>query len=144
MDTAKIEQRAGVRTTSDRLWEVLSDLPGWDRWNPYETGVEGTIGFGGPITLTEALPGLPERVVQGRVAEWQPLAQLVWAERRGWMFNALHYYEIEELAPGNCLIAVGTIFSGLRGEWFFDKHRKMLKAAHAEMVAGWKAAAEAD
>ena len=27
METARIEQRAGVRATSDRIWEILSDLP---------------------------------------------------------------------------------------------------------------------
>jgi len=143
MDTARIEQRAGVRATSDRLWEILSDLPGWDRWNPYETGVSGEITFGGAVTLTERLPGLPERAVQGRIGEWQPLAQLVWLERRGWMFGAVRFFEIEELEPGNCIITTGIIFSGLRGEWYFDKHRKMLKAACAAVVEGWKAAAEA-
>lgn len=142
METARIEQRAGVRATSDRIWEVLSDLPHWDRWNPYETGVSGTIAFGGAVSLTEALPGLPERRVEARVGDWQPLAQLVWSEKRGFLFRSIRYFEIEELAPGNCVVATGAIFSGLRGELFHDSHRRAIKAAYGEIVEGLRQAAE--
>ena len=38
------------------------------------------------------------------------------AERRGFLFQSLRYIQIEELAPGNCIVAVGVRFSGLRGE----------------------------
>jgi len=142
MAIPRIEPRPGVRATSDAVWDVLSDLPGWDRWNPYETAASGTIAFGGAITLTEALPGLPERAVNARVGEWQPRAQLVWAEKRGFLFRMIRYFEIEELEPGNCIIATGAIFSGLRGELFHDKHRPAIKAAYGEIVEAWRGAAE--
>lgn len=125
----KIEKRVGVRAPSDRIWEVIADLPGWDGWNPVETGVSGTIAFGGQINLTENIEGLPERQVTGRVADWQPNAQLVWTEKRGWLFNVVRYYEIEELEPGSCIIANGFIFSGFRGEGFHDKYRKTIRTA---------------
>lgn len=127
--TFKIEKRIGVRATSDRIWELVSDLPAWDRWNPVETGASGTIAFGGAINLTERIEGLAERPVQARVADWQPNAQLVWTEKRGWLFNLVRYYEIEELEPGSCIVANGFIFSGFRGEGFHDKHRKTIRAA---------------
>ncbi|WP_425991913.1 SRPBCC family protein [Brevundimonas sp. TWP2-3-2] len=125
----KIEKRVGVRAPSDRIWEVIADLPGWDQWNPIETGVSGTIAFGGVIKLTERIEGQPERQVTGRVADWQPNAQLVWTEKRGWLFNVVRYYEIEELEPGSCIIANGFIFSGFRGEGFHDKHKKTIRTA---------------
>ena len=80
METARIEKRIGVRAPADRIWELIADLPGWDRWNPIETSVEGTIAYGGSIALTETIPGLPERRTVVRVGEWQPYAQLVWLE----------------------------------------------------------------
>lgn len=143
MDIARIEQRAGVRATSDAVWDVLTDLAHWERWNPYERGVSGTIAFSGPITLTEALPGMAERAVEARVGDWQPRAQLVWIEKRGFLFRMIRYFEIEEMAPGNCIIATGAIFSGLSGELFHDKHRKAVKAAYGEIIEGWRVAAEA-
>lgn len=142
MDTPRIEKRIGVRASTDRLWEVITALEDWDRWNPIETGVDGTIAFGATLSLTETLGGLPPRPVQARVGQWQPYAQLVWAEKRGLWFNVIRYFEIEELAPGSCIAANGYLFSGLRGEMYFDKHRKTLRQAVEGVAEGWKAAAE--
>jgi hypothetical protein len=130
----KIEKRVGIRAPSEAIWEVIADLPGWDRWNPVETGVTGTIAFGGQINLTERIEGLPDRQVTGRVADWQPNAQLVWTEKRGFLFNMIRYYEIEELERGSCIVANGFIFSGFMGEGFHDKHKKRLRTA-AEAVS---------
>ncbi|MFC7377349.1 SRPBCC domain-containing protein [Brevundimonas sp. GCM10030266] len=143
MDIAKIEQRIGIQASTDSIWEVISHLPGWDNWNPVETGTGGTIAFGGEITLTEAVEGLPERQVTARVGEWQPYAQLVWMENRGLWFRSMRYFEIEELEPGSCIASNGFIFSGLRGEMYFDKHRKHLRQAVTRVAEAWKAAAEA-
>ena len=142
MEIARIEKRIGVRASADRLWEIVADLPGWDRWNPVETSVEGTIAYGGQITLTEAIEGLPERRATVRVGEWQPYAQLVWMEKRGLWFRSLRYFEIEELEPGSCIVANGFIFSGLRGETFFDKHRSRLRHSVDSVAEAWKTTAE--
>ncbi|MDY6925077.1 MAG: SRPBCC domain-containing protein [Pseudomonadota bacterium] len=142
METARIEKRIGVRAPADRIWEIVADLPAWERWNPVETAVEGTIAFGGAIGLTEAVPGLPERRASVRVGEWQPYAQLVWAEKRGLWFNSLRYFEIEQLEPESCIFANGFLFSGLRGEMHFDRHRKLLRSAVNAVAEGLKSAAE--
>ena len=143
METARIERRIGVRAPTDRIWELIADLPGWDRWNPVETSVEGTIAYGGSITLTEAIPGLPERRAAVRVGEWRPYAQLVWLEKRGLWFRVIRYFEIEELEPESCILANGFIFSGLRGEMHFDRHRKALRTAVDSVSEALKTAAEA-
>ena len=139
---SRIESRVGVRAEAERLWEIIADLPNWPRWNPYEVELAGAIAFGGAIKLTERLPDLPERYAAYGVAEWQPLAQLVLVEKRGWLFGAMRYIEIEELERGSCIVANGVIFSGLRGELFHDKHRKTIKAAYAEVGEGLRKLAE--
>ena len=145
MDIARIERRIGVRATPDHIWSLIADLPGWDRWNPVETGLEGTIAFGGAIALTERIEGLPERRAVTRVGDWQPYSQLVWAENRGLWFRSLRYFEIQPLdeAPDSCIVANGFIFSGLRGEMFFDRNRRQLRHAVDGVAEAWKAAAEA-
>lgn len=128
MDTARIERRIGVRATPDRIWEIISDLPGWSRWNPVETEAAGVIAFGGEITATETVDGLEPRPVIGRVGDWQPYSQLVWTESRGLWFRTTRYYEIDHLEDGGaCIVANGFIFHGLRGEMFFDKNRGRLR-----------------
>lgn len=143
METARIEKRIGVRASTDRIWELIADLPGWDRWNPVETAVEGTIAYGGSIALMETIPGLRERRASVTVGEWTPYSQLVWLEKRGLWFRSIRYFEIEELEPGSCVVANGFIFSGLRGEMYFDRHRKALRAAVDSIAEGMKTAAEA-
>jgi hypothetical protein len=144
MDTARIEKRIGVRATTDDIWEVIHDLSGWGRWNPVETAVEGTIAFGGQIALTETIEGLGERRATVNVGDWQPYAQLVWTEKRGLWFRSTRYFEIEELGPGSCIVSNGFIFHGLRGEMFFDRHRKLLRHAVDAVAEAWKAASEAE
>ncbi|MBN8529743.1 MAG: SRPBCC domain-containing protein [Caulobacterales bacterium] len=139
---SRIESRVGIRADSEVIWNIVADLEGWSRWNPYENEVSGAIAFGGAIRLTERLPGLPERFAAHSVGEWQPLAQLVLVEKRGWLFRAVRYIEIEELERGHCIVANGIIFSGLRGELFHDKHRKAIKAAYAEIGENLRKLAE--
>ena len=142
MDTTRIEKRVGVNAPSDRIWEILSDLENWHAWNPYETRLTGALAFGAGISLTETLPGMAERQVQARLGDWQPYSQLVWVEKRGFMFNAIRYYEIEELERGNCIVSNGVIFTGLRGELFHDKHRKTIRPAYEDIAEALKRAAE--
>lgn len=138
----RIQSRIGAQTSSDRIWALIEDLSGWDRWNPVETDASGHIAFGGRIDLTERIDGLPERQVQYRVAEWRPRAQLVLAEKRGWQFNAVRFFEIDELEPGNCIVANGLILSGFRGEGFHDKHKRAIRTACDAVSEALKAAAE--
>ena len=140
--TTKIEKRIGVQASPERIWEVLSDLSGWDRWNPYETGLEGAIAFGGRVSLDEAFPELPPRRVEAQVGEWEPGGQLVWLENRGWLFRSIRYYEIERLDAQSCIVANGVIFQGLRGEMFHDKHRPRIRNALETICERLKQASE--
>ena len=142
--TFRIEKRVGVRATSDRIWDLIADLPAWSRWNPFETGVEGAIAFGGTLALTESFPGLPERRAAFRVGDWRPYAQLVLTEKRGWQFDVIRYFEIDELEPGSCIVANGAYYRGLRGEGFHDKHRRTIRAAYEEIAESLRIAAEAE
>jgi len=139
----KVEKRVGVRATSERIWEVIADLPGWNAWNPVDTDVSGTLAFGATLTLTEAIPGMPERTYTARLGDWQPNARLVWSERRGFLFNVIRYYEIDQLEVGSCIVSNGFIFSGFRGEGFHEKHRKTLRAACEAVSEALRQAAEA-
>ncbi|MDI1327125.1 MAG: SRPBCC domain-containing protein [Brevundimonas sp.] len=144
METARIERRIGVRATPEHIWGLIADLPGWSRWNPIETGLEGAIAFGAGISLTETIKGLPERRVAARVGDWQPYSQLVWTENRGLWSRSVRYFEIQPLdEPNACIAANGFIFSGLRGEMFFDTHRARLRHSVDAVADAWKAAAEA-
>lgn len=139
----KVEYRVGVQASAERIWSFIVDLPSWSQWNPVETDLDGAVAFGGQISLNEAIPGLPERRASVRVGQWEPYSQLVWMEKRGLFFNAVRYYEIDSLGPTNCILANGVIFSGLRGEGYHDKHRRLIKPALASIGEALRAVSEA-
>lgn len=143
MNPFKIEKRIGVQADADRIWTLIAELSEWDRWNPVETQVEGRIGFGGSLTLVESLPELGERRATLNVAEWTPGGQLVLTEKRGFLFNVVRYFEIEQLQPMSCIVTNGFIFSGFRGEGFHDKHRRHFRVACEAVCEGLKVHAEA-
>lgn len=123
----RVENKTGVPATSDAIWDVLTDLERWSEWNPVHVEASGAIGFGTPLTLLERIEGLGERRVQARVGEWVPRGKLIWAERRGWQFTSTRYVLIEELAARSCIVTVGELFGGMRGEGFFMKNRRALR-----------------
>lgn len=140
---ARIEKRFGIQAPVENIWAVIEQLEGWDRWNPVEKGLRGTIAFGGQIDLTQTLPGQTARAATAHVSDWQPNSQLVWTEKRGLWFQSMRYFEIEELEPGSSIVSNGFIFTGLRGEMYFDKHKKALRGAVETVAEAWQAAIQA-
>ena len=139
----RIEARVGVQASTDRIWEIVADLPGWSRWNPTFPEASGTIVLGGSMTLLERFEGLPERRAEVRISDWTPLSRLIWVEKRGMMFNSTRFIDIEELVPGSCIVTVGEIFDGWRAETYYEKHRLKLKAGYHAMAEALRQLAEA-
>lgn len=142
MDTTRIDNRIGVRTSAEKIWDVLTDLENWHAWNPFETNLRGRLGFGTPLSFDESFPNLPARQVSAVVGEWEPCGQLLWSEKRGFLFNTTRYFEIEPLDTNACIVTNGILFSGLRGEMYFDKHRTRIRPALLAINERLKALAE--
>lgn len=143
MQTTRIENRIGVRASSEQIWDVISDLENWHQWNPYETQLQGSLGFNVPLSLNEDFPSLGERQVQATVGEWEPCGQLIWFEKRGFLFRSTRFFEIEPLESNACIVTNGILFSGLRGELYHDKHRGKIRPALQTINEGLKATVEA-
>lgn len=129
MTMTRIQNRIGVRASAEAIWDVMTDFGNWHAWNPYETGLEGRLGFGTPLSLQEEFPEQPARAVSATIQEWEPCGQLLWAEKRGFLFRSLRYYEIEPLEKNASIITNGIAFVGIRGELFHDKHRSKFRPA---------------
>lgn len=131
----KIEHRLGVRATSDRIWELVSELDQWEHWNPVHPGASGRIGFGETLTIAEAYPSETPRQIQAVVCDWAPREQLVW-RTKGFLWSARRFLEIEELAPGSCIFSNGILYEGYLG-------KSELKARGAAMKIGFGILGEA-
>jgi hypothetical protein len=68
---------AAIRASSDAIWDVLVDAPGYTRWDSGVERVDGRIGPGEKITVVSmANPG---RAFPVRVTEFEPGRRMVWS-----------------------------------------------------------------
>ena len=73
---ARLELRLFIRATPDRVWEVISDLPGQKRWmadlRSLKITSEVESGLGAEIDVTSELFGLPLVKDKMLITAWEP------------------------------------------------------------------------
>jgi hypothetical protein len=140
----KVEHRIGVKASPQVIWDILVDLPGWSAWNPLYPEARGDVRIGQALDLVLALPGAAPRRIRPMVVDWVPREQLHWRTTAlGGLVRTLRYVEIEELAPGSCIVSNGEIFKGLLGTTVLKSQASKLRAGFAAMGVALRDAAEA-
>jgi len=139
-----VEHRIGVRAPAELVWELVSDFSTWADWNPIHPRAEGQLKIGTPLTVHQALPGEPVRVLQTVVQDWVPYEQLHWrTSRLGGFVTAIRYIEIETMGPANSTFSNGELFMGLLVRWVSREDRRALRAAYTRMGEALRDHAEA-
>jgi hypothetical protein len=111
----EIKTQVDIHASAQRVWQILTDFPGYAAWNPFITRLAGqpqqdtqvrfwfTLPFGGSVparaTVLKAEPG-----VELRWAGALPIPGLLRAE---------HYHVIESLGPNQVRFHQGEIFTGV-------------------------------
>ena len=138
----RIEHRIGVAASADTIWELLSDLERWPRWNPIYPKAGGRLAIGGTLQLTEALPGAAQRTLQPVIVDWEPSSQILWRSADGLMSRSVRYLEIEALSETGCIFANGAFFHGLLGEQAARRGRRSIQAGFTALGEALKLHAE--
>ena len=139
----RIEQRLGIQTSSDRIWEILSALDSWHGWNPIYPDIKGELGFGEAVRLTEAMPGQPQREVVGRIASWTPLELLHITSRESMFCDAVRFFEIDSLPGGEgCIFSAGIMLQGFGAKSAGKRLGRSFKLGFATLGEALKAKAE--
>jgi hypothetical protein len=50
--TAEITTFVDIDATAERVWEVITDLPGYAEWNPFVTAAEGVFVVGDRVSMS--------------------------------------------------------------------------------------------
>jgi hypothetical protein len=131
----KIEHRIGVRTPPDAVWELISDLSGWEGWNPLYPKAAGKLAIGAKLDVTLALPGGKPEPIAPVVVDWVPHMQLVWRLRLlGGLLTTTRYMEIEPLDDGRASVfSHGEMFEGPASYFMPKTLRKQIKAGFIAM-----------
>jgi hypothetical protein len=140
----RIEHRVGVQASGDRIWEIISYLEAWHGWNPVYPEASGKISYGGVLTLKEALPNLPPRLITGKVLAWTPRELLHLQVSEGFMTHRVQYFEIDNLTETSCIFACGAIFKGFSAKAAAARVGRAFQLGMGVMAEALKARAERD
>jgi hypothetical protein len=98
----------------DVVWQTLTDLTNYHRWNPFITSAAGTFDVGERLDLTIQPPGGKAMRFRPWVTAVEEHRYLEWLGRRGMpgFFDGRHSFTLTPIASGRTLIQQSETFSG--------------------------------
>lgn len=103
-----------INAPVDAVWQALTNLDGYQGWNPFITAAAGSLGVGERLDLTIHPPG-------GRPMNFRPWVTAVehhhyieWLGRLGMpgIFDGRHSFTLTATASGRTLLQQSETFSG--------------------------------
>jgi hypothetical protein len=126
-----------INATPQRVWAVLTDLPGYRRWNPFIISSSGTVRTG--ATLTNRMHDATGTTTFTPVIQVvEPGRELRWIGRvgPGGIFDGQHTFTIQRLGPGRVLFTQRENFTGVAIPFFEGRlHADTLPQFHAMNAA---------
>ena len=100
-----------IRAAPGRVWALLTDAAGFERWNTTVTSIEGEIAEGQRLKLT--VPSAPGRVFKPRVSELDPERSMTWSDGMAPMFKGVRTFTLTPGRDGATEFAMREELSGL-------------------------------
>jgi hypothetical protein len=133
-----------IQATPQQVWAVLTDLPGYQRWNPFIISSAGQVRVGATLTnLMHDATGNTTFTPTVQVVE--PGRELRWIGRVGFggIFDGQHTFTIQRLGPGRVLFTQRENFTGVAVPFFAGRLHadtlpqfRAMNAALARQVSG--------
>ncbi|MFE7457552.1 SRPBCC family protein [Kitasatospora albolonga] len=110
-----ITTRIEIAAPPQRVWDVLTDFPGHQEWDPFFVRLEGTPRPGETLAVTIAPPGGKRMDFRPRVVELDAPHRLAWLGRLlvPGIFDGRHSFELSALPDGGTLLRHSERFSGV-------------------------------
>jgi hypothetical protein len=111
----QLRSEIDIHATPERVWQVLTDLPAYPRWNPFITSAKGEVRQGGRLTLRMQPAG-------GRAMTFRPtVLEATQGRRLRWLghllvsglFDGEHSFTIRPLGDGQVRLVQQEDFRGL-------------------------------
>jgi hypothetical protein len=99
-----------IQATSYRIWKLLTDAPGFPRWNSTITGIEGEIREGGKLRVR--VPGT-NRTFTPTVSGFVANERMTWTGGFAPMFRGVRTFELKPRNDGSTDFTMQESFSGL-------------------------------
>ena len=101
-----VESEVTVNAPVETVWQVVTDVEGYERWNPFVTSAAGDLRLGGELDLRLELPDGETDEITPEVVVLRPDRKLRWQSHRVLPGIADREYEVilEPLDGGRVLI----------------------------------------
>jgi len=135
-----------IAASAEEVWSVLAAFHLYPEWNPFIRKVRGRGAAGERLWFKAKLDGLPPIFFRATIRQLAPPVKLGWyAIFLKGIFEASHYFEIEELGSGKSRFINTEEFSGMFSgavlfllESRFRRRYQMMDEALKERVEGVK------
>jgi hypothetical protein len=133
--------KTSIHATAESIWALLTDAPGYTRWNNTVEKVDGKIAKGERVTVRPKIN--PSRAFPVKVAEFEPSRRMVW---RGGMplglFKGERTFTLEPDSNGDVEFSMREEYTGLIAP-LIGRSIPDLQPAFDEFARDLKRAAEA-
>ena len=108
----RLEYRVSVDIAAPAaaVWALLTDAPGFPRWNSTVTSIEGKIAQGEKLAIR--VPVAPGRTFSPRVVALEPSSKMVWADGMAPMFRGERTFILAPAGAGTKFTMV-EVFTGV-------------------------------
>jgi len=115
MTKPQIQTSIHINAPAAVVWQLLTDLAGYQHWNPFVVKASGTIALGNTLVCEPQMPG-------GRRYSFRPVVTRLLPEREfAWSGHVLHpllgagehIFQIEKLGAEQVRLLHNEVFSGL-------------------------------
>ncbi|MEI8257198.1 MAG: SRPBCC domain-containing protein [Deltaproteobacteria bacterium] len=103
--------RCSIQASVDRVWSLLTDVPGISRWNSTVTSIAGSIAVGTRLAIK--VTAAPDRVFKPTVTGLDPGRSMVWSDGFAPMFRGVRTFTLSPNPDGSTEFSMREEFSGL-------------------------------
>lgn len=104
-----------IDASPERVWEILTDLPSYHRWNPFIIESEGEVAVGRRLTNRLQPPGGKAQTFKPTVTVADRTRTFEWLGRLGLpgVFDGRHRFDLEATTGGGTRLRHQEFFNGV-------------------------------
>lgn len=128
-----VHTEIGIGAPAEAVWEVVSDLNGWESWNQI-VSVSGKLAIGETLHVVISPPGGKAVSLTPTVVQLEEGREFRWRTRTfGGLFKAEHGFRITAEDKGRCRFEQFEMFKGFLAGAFLARQGKAIETGFNAM-----------
>ena len=145
-DAVTVSETVEIAAPARVVWQVLTDMPNYNEWNPFCVRAESTLEMGAAVTMKLVNYAAPGSLVPNCefICAFDPERMISWEmiHSDAWPYPARRDQVIEPTGPASCRYFSTDAFLGANGIHVFRFAGPWVKRAFDDSARALKARAE--